>query len=86
MIQSNRVTIIVDDGAVYLDVHVYLYLDFSQCGIPEDVHALQWLDDKGHIEYRGQFVQNEEITELPAWAIKCVAKWEEAYQIIPPPV
>lgn len=81
MVQSNRVTIIVDDGAVYLDTLVYIDLDLSTCGIPEDVHALQWRDNAGHIEYRGQFVQNDDITELPDWALACVAKWEEANQL-----
>lgn len=85
MITSNRISIIVDDGAVYLDTYTYLSLDFTDCDIPEDIHALQWLDNKGHIEYRGQFVSNEDIHELPMWAIKCIAKWEEAYQISPPP-
>jgi hypothetical protein len=84
MIQSNRVTIIVDDSAVYLDTGVLTDLDFSQCGIPEDVHALQWLDDKGHVEFRGQFAHNEPITALPEWSINCIAKWEEAIQLNPP--
>lgn len=83
MIESNRVSIIVDDGAVYLDLDTYLRLDFSQCGIPEDVHALQWLNNAGHIEYKSPFVSNEDISELPGWAIKCIAKWEEAYQADP---
>lgn len=84
MVQSNRVTIIVDDGAVYLDTYVYSMLDFSQCGVPEDVHALQWLNNIGHIENRSKWIQNEVITELPQWAINCVAKWEEAYNLNPP--
>lgn len=86
MINSNRITIIVDDGAVYLDTYVYSMLDLSSCGIPESVHALQWIDNKGHIEYRDQWTHNEDITELPEWAIKCVAKWEEAYQNFPPTI
>ncbi len=78
MVASNRVTIIVDDGAVYLDELTYISLDFSDCGIPEDVHALQWLNGEGEIEFRSNEVQNEKITELPDWALKCVTKWEEA--------
>lgn len=85
MIQSNRVTIIPSDGAVYLDTYVYIDLDLSDCGIPEDVHALQWLNNSGHIEYKSEWVHNEPITELPDWAIKCMAKWEQAFNINPPP-
>jgi hypothetical protein len=84
MVQSNRVTIIVDDGAVYLDEYVYLDLDLSGCDIPEDVHALQWIDNAGQIEFRSNWVSNQKITELPEWAINCVNKWEEAYQANPP--
>jgi hypothetical protein len=83
MIQSNRVTIIVDDKAVYLDQYVYDDLDFSNCGISEDIHALQWMIDKGHIEYRDAR-HNLDITELPEWAIKCVEQWEIAYNTNPP--
>lgn len=80
MINSNRLTIIVDDGAVYKDDYVYLSLDLSDCGIPEDVHALQWMIDSGHIEYRNAIKLNLKITELPDWAYKCVEKWDLAHQ------
>jgi hypothetical protein len=76
--ESNRLTVIVDDLAVYRDQAVFLQLDLSQCGIADDIHALQWLNGKGHIEYRDTR-PNLEITELPEWALKCIEKWEEAY-------
>lgn len=85
-IQSNRLTIIVSDGAVYLDDLVYIDLDLSDCGIPNDVHALQWMIDLGEIEYTHSDDSieskkpNDYIIELPDWALKCVDKWNEKYQ------
>jgi len=75
---SNRLTIIVDDRAVYRDQEAYVNLDISSCGIPEDVHALQWMTDSGWIEYRDTRL-NLDITQLPDWAVACIAVWEEKY-------
>jgi hypothetical protein len=86
MIQSNRVTIIPSDGAVYLDDGVFIEMDLSMCGIPENVHALQWLDGKGNIEYVQNIIPVLDITELPDWAIKCIEQWEIAYNLNPPQV
>ena len=74
MINSNRLTIIPSDGAVYFDEIVHLDLNLSDCGIPANVHALQWLDGKGHIEIDEIFTPNQHITELPQWALNCSAK------------
>jgi hypothetical protein len=73
----SRVTIIPVDGAVYRDAGNYLDLDLSSCGIPADVHALQWDGSAGQIEFTDTR-ENEEITALPDWANACVAKWVEA--------
>lgn len=76
-----RLTIIPVDGTVNKNDKVYIGLNLSSCGIPADVHALQWEEyesNKGHIEFKSPLVQNEEITSLPAWADACLAKWEEA--------
>jgi len=73
----SRVTIIPVDGAVYKDNINYIDLDLSSCGIPADVHALQWDGTAGHIEFTDTR-ENEEITVLPDWANACVAKWDEA--------
>ena len=75
-----RLTIIPVDGTVNKGGKAYLELDLSSCGIPAEVHALQWEEyepNKGHIEFKSPLVQNQEITELPAWANACLAKWEE---------
>jgi len=76
-----RLIIIPIDGTVNKDGKAYLNLDLSSCGIPTDVHALQWEEyepNKGHIEFKSPLVQNQEITELPAWASACLAKWDES--------
>jgi len=75
-----KLIIIPVDGTVTKDGNAYLKLDLSACGIPADVHALQWEEyepNKGHIEFKSPLVQNQEITELPAWANACLTKWEE---------
>lgn len=77
--ESNRLTIIVSDGAVYRDQNTFINLDLSGCNIPPDVHALQWLNNSGQIEYIGP-VPNDNITELPQWALDCIQVWETKYQ------
>ena len=70
-----KLTIIPIDGAVYKDGISYSGLDLSI--VPANVHALQWDDVAGWIEFKDP-VPNEEITSLPAWANACLAKWGEA--------
>lgn len=69
-----RISIIVEDNAVYNDGVFHDDLDFTSCNIPSDVHALQWQDNAGEIEYKD--LHNENITELPAWANNCLAVWQ----------
>jgi len=78
MVTTNRVTIIVDDNAVYTDTLTYIGLDLSDCGIPEGVHALQFKNGSGEIEWKTP-IPNTPITELPDWALRCLEKWEEAH-------
>jgi hypothetical protein len=78
-----QLTIIPSDDAVYVDglmkAYVPLPLDLTQCGIPSDVHALQWKDTAGWIEFKdnpdGSKPLNEPITELPSWANACIDVW-----------
>jgi len=79
-----KLTIIPVDGSVGENGVFYTNLDLSSCGIPADVHALQWQDTAGWIEYKSALVQNQDITELPAWANACMAKWTEANTPVPP--
>jgi hypothetical protein len=87
-----KLTIIVDDKAVYIDglmkAYAPLPLDLSQCNIPTNVHALQWKETAGWIEFQdnpdGSKPANEPITVLPEWALACVEVWEQWTPYIPP--
>ena len=79
-----KLTIIPADGSVGEDGVFYLGLNLSSCAIPADVHALQWQDTAGSIEYNTP-IPNEPITELPAWANCCMTKWTEANTPVPVP-
>jgi hypothetical protein len=72
-----KLTIIVSDSAVYKDGYSYRDLNLSVCNIPADVHALQWQESSGWIEFTDNR-ENEQITQLPSWADSCVVKWDEA--------
>ena len=71
-----NLTIINEDGAVYVDGAALAGLDLSGTGIPENVHALQWKVNLGWIEFKneinGHHPANEAINELPDWANNCV--------------
>ena len=73
-----KISITVADSAVTKDGKGHGGLNLSVCNIPENVWALQWEDTSGHIEYNSALVQNDNITELPAWATACLLKWQEA--------
>lgn len=79
-----KLTIIPVDGTVSENDVAYINLDLSSCNIPTDVHALQWQDTAGWIEYNSPLVQNQPITELPTWANCCMTKWTEANTPKPP--
>ena len=60
-----RVTIIPEDGFVSVDGEGYSDLDLSF--MAPDVHAVQWYDTEGEVEYqdaRGRIVSNEDISDL----------------------
>lgn len=78
-----KLTIIPVDGSVGEDGKFYNDLNLSSCGIPADVHALQWDEVAGWIEFKDP-VPNQEITSLPAWANCCMTKWAEANTPTPP--
>ena len=88
-----KLTIIVEDKTVYVDgvprATVPLPLDLSQCGIPNNVWALQWKDTSGWIEFvdnpDGSKPPNESITVLPNWANACVNVYNAWTPYIPPP-
>lgn len=69
-----KLTIIPVDESVGIDEKFYMGLDLSSCGIPENIHALQWDTSSGWIEFKTT-IPNEEITVLPQWALDCEAAW-----------
>jgi hypothetical protein len=77
-----KLTIIPIDKKVGIDELFFGNLDLSECAIPANVHALQWYETEGEIEFTNNpdrtKPQNELISELPAWANACVTKWNEA--------
>jgi hypothetical protein len=70
-----RLTIVTETNTVGKDYVFYDDLNFTQCQIPNNVWALQWYNDAGHIEFNTT-IPNEDITSLPAWATACVSVWE----------
>jgi len=71
-----KLTIIPSDGAVYENGIAYLNLTWAET--PPNVHALQWKDTAGWIEYNDGTV-NEDITVLPQWADNAMVAWQVAY-------
>jgi hypothetical protein len=75
-----KLTIISNDGAVYKDNVLFSDLDLSTT--PSNVHALQWDNDAGWIEFKNESEfckpSNENITALPDWANVALTKWDEA--------
>lgn len=45
--------------------------DYISSSIPSDVHALQWNENSGEIEYIEHGRGNEPISVLPDWANDC---------------
>lgn len=87
-----KLTIIPDDSLVMVDGDSsHTPLDLSACGIPPEVHALQWFDTKGWVEFDepndpfAPKAPNEIIEALPQWATACVAVWEAWTPPAPPP-
>lgn len=68
-----KITIISKDKAVYKNNKVFDNL--SLLTVPANVHALQWNETQGHIEFNDN-TPNEAITELPLWVNDCITEWE----------
>ena len=69
-----KLSIIVPDSAVYVDGKSYT--NISSLSSLSNVHALQWKDTEGHIEYNNG-MPNEIINELPVWAVEAKLEWED---------
>jgi hypothetical protein len=66
-----RVTIIANDAAVYVDGLALWPIDLT--GLSSDIHAVQWYDTHGEVEYRpdanGQRLPNAAITDLSPYQV-----------------
>ena len=74
-----RITIVGVDNAVGVDENFRYDLNLSQCGLPANFWAFQWNqngDNTGEIEYNSPMIQNDPVTEIPAWATTCIAVWQ----------
>lgn len=72
-----QLVIIVPDESVYKNNTSYSHLSWE--GTPSNVHALQWFDNNtGWIEFNDGNPQ-ENITELPQWALNALNAWEVAW-------
>jgi hypothetical protein len=81
-----KLTIVSLDGTVCKNSVCYLKLQLS--GIPDNVHALQWDNGSGWLEFNdGE--KNKTITALPDWAIEAEKVWQfahdESQKPLPPP-
>ena len=73
-----KITIINQDKTVYKNNKAFNKLNLLT--VPNDIHALQWNETQGHIEFNDN-KPNEIITELPSWANDCLSEWEVANTI-----
>jgi hypothetical protein len=76
-----KLTIIPSDGSVYENEVCYSNLTWQ--GTPSNIHALQWVDNSGWIEFNDG-TPNESITTLPVWANNAEAAWTVANTPAPP--
>jgi hypothetical protein len=73
-----RVTIIPSDGFVSVNGDGVLGLDLSF--MDAGIHAIQWYDTEGEIEWKGEqdrVVENEKITDLDPYQ-PALTLWQEA--------
>jgi hypothetical protein len=70
-----KLSIIPIDGTVCEDNVCYTNLSWD--GTPVDIHALQWQDVSGWLEFNDG-KPNEDITVLPDWADNAMAAWTVA--------
>lgn len=77
-----RLSIIPSDGTVCENGVCYSHLNWQDT--PANVHALQWDNDSGWIEFNDG-TPNEDIDELPSWVSNAEQAWDEAANPPPPP-
>jgi hypothetical protein len=73
-----RLTIVVEDRLVIVDGDAHNVSDLSF--IPEGVHAIQWYEYEGEVEYvdaRGRPTHNERITDISPYQ-QALDAWQQA--------
>ena len=76
-----NLVIIPSDNAVYQNNISYSNLLWE--GTPSNVHALQWFDTSGWIEFNDG-KPNETIDSLPPWVNNAINAWNVANTSVPP--
>jgi len=74
-----RIVILQEDSVVGVNGDFRDKLNLAQCGLPANFWGFQWGErgqQSGHIEYDSPMIQNDSVTEIPAWATACVAVWQ----------
>jgi len=74
-------TIIPIDKTVIIDGMALSEADMSGCGIPSNIHALQFNGSSGELEYTDGTV-NSHFATLPAWAELCVKEHDTAMEML----
>jgi hypothetical protein len=77
-----RLTVIPSDGIVCENQICYPRLTWA--GTPENIHALQWFENSGWLEFNDG-TPNEVISALPDWANNAQNAWYAAANPPPPP-
>lgn len=70
-----KLTIIPEDNSVYIDGVCINSLTWTDT--PDNVHALQWNNDIGWIEFNDGN-KNQIITDIPIWAQNAIDAWTNA--------
>jgi hypothetical protein len=71
-----QLTVIPADSVICQDGTCYGRLSWE--GTPLNIHAVQWKDSKGWIEFKDGS-PNEDIDSLPDWVSNAIAVWQQAY-------
>lgn len=75
-------TIVPIDGTVGVDKKFIINLDLADCNIPNNIHALQWYENEGELEFVDNpdrtKPQNQIIYEIPLWADNAIVKFNQA--------
>ena len=76
---DTHFSIVPSDGAMTVDGQGMGGIDFTSANIPADIHALQWEDGQGELEYiDARNNPNVILTERPEWAEACLVLFAEA--------